>query len=253
MHANNESKDLLYEILIRPLIGIIWVNYNEAVIPNPLCGQFWFVWVLIFIRILHSFTSRLSLKGKLSYSLLPIIIVYVAYYFHIKTIFYIDRILIAYPFFALGNIIKQTNILDKVYALSRTTILHKKFLIIIMTILLPCFLYYINNKLFINKRFDMFYYELGKNVFWYYLMNIINIICLIILCTNFKQSKICTDISNGTFLILGLHLYMILYIWGRIWYFFIDPTRITMLACTLLVCIPLIQYSQKHIPMLIGK
>lgn len=70
MHASNEPKDLLYEVLIRPLMGIIWVNYNETTIPNPLCGQFWFVWVLIFIRILHSFTNKLSLKGKLLTSLL---------------------------------------------------------------------------------------------------------------------------------------------------------------------------------------
>lgn len=50
----------LYELMLRPVIGITWCYYKSADFSNPLLAQFWFVWVLIILRWSYQYISTQS-------------------------------------------------------------------------------------------------------------------------------------------------------------------------------------------------
>lgn len=115
-------------------------------------------------------------------------------------------------------------------------------------VLLMCSIGYFINQ----SSVDMFLFELGNSIIVYYLMAVIGTYALILFCQILPQNLIIEQISIGTFLILAMHLILIRQL-IQINIIQWDKSRLLELAIILIICIPLIIFSKKYLPILLGK
>lgn len=245
MHAGGGTD--FYELVIRPILGITWCYYKGSPIPNPLCGQFWFVWVLLIIRYLYRIIAGQSLSFKLIICFLCIIYSSIIYHFEIFTFFYIDRFVMALPFFIVGNLLKNIKIVSCDWGGGKIRKKYKNVLLSMLLMLLCIFVYYIFN----NEMPDMFHFRLGNSVILFYIVAFVGTYSLMLFCKVLPEYNIVKTISIGTFLILALHLIILSYL--NLSIIEIDKTRILALMIVLLICVPCISVANRRWPILLGK
>ena len=234
-----------YEILLRPLIGIFWCYYKTSEHTNPLLAQFWFVWVLIILKWLYRYIYPFSIKNKFILVIGCICFAIVTYHFNIRTFFYIDRTIIALPFFMLGNMSNEYQLFtSKIGGVKGCNSATKA--IISLVLLIGCT---ILGKYSGNLGVDMFHFRMGNSVILYYILALAGTFSLILGCQALPRVKIIELISTGTFLILAIHLIIVQYLQDII----PDPTRIIIASGIVLACVPVIQLIKNICPLLLGK
>lgn len=245
MHANGGTD--FYELIIRPILGITWCYYKGSPIPNPICGQFWFVWVLLIMKYLYRIIAGRSLLLKLVVCFVCIIYSSIMYHFGSSTFFYIDRLLMAFPFFIAGNLFR--NIKDVSYGLGGGKIRkqYRNVLFSMILMLLCIFVYYVFN----NDMPDMFHFRFGKSIILYYVVAFMGTYSLLLFCKVLPEYNIMKTISTGTFLILAMHLIILSYL--NFFIIAMDKTRILALLIVLLICVPCISVANRKSPILLGK
>lgn len=242
-HANPGTD--FNELLIRPLIGITWCYYKNNPITNPVCAQFWFVWVLIIIKWLYRFIAHRSDTVKIAVCVLCIVYSCMIYQLNIRTLFYIDRSILAFPFFIIGNMLhgERYHTLVKPVGGGKICLLHSAVLIVLIVVV---------NMLINGYRPDIFHYQLGNSVLLFYALAFIGTYAVILFTQLLPKFQMIEVISKGTFLILALHLYLLGWI-EKIPFVGADPTKIVILLIICLLCYPMIRGSNKYVPLLLGK
>ncbi len=108
---NMESQDdfSFYKLVIKPLIGVVYVrNWSDALV-----NQMWFVWVLILLKVLYRHIYDHF------YKYIPMILVgclcwcCLLNFLGVKTLFYVDRCIMALPFFMAGNLFERFQIFSQ--------------------------------------------------------------------------------------------------------------------------------------------
>jgi fucose 4-O-acetylase-like acetyltransferase len=190
--------NLNFDSLIwKPVLGL-WVY--DRTIATPMCGVFWFVATLFFIRILASVLLKFN-NNYIIFSINVFSIILIPCFPPVYDfLFYSERILMGIPFFLTGYLIKKINLFEYIKH-SRGTL---KFLILLLLFMLAVFMSVCNG------RIDVFDYNFGNNAFIFYFDALIGSLFLFILCQIipiFKQSiqNILYIISINTIIILGLH------------------------------------------------
>lgn len=237
------------ELILHPILGITWCYYKNNPFTIPLCSQFWFVWVLIIMKFAYRFIALKSSRYRLIICLLCILYTTIISHLHIETFFYIDRTICAFPFFILGNMF-STKYIYSANKIPNNTFNQKliNLLLSLALVLLMCSIGYFINQ----SSVDMFLFELGNSIIVYYLMAVIGTYALILFCQILPQNLIIEQISIGTFLILAMHLILIRQL-IQINIIQWDKSRLLELAIILIICIPLIIFSKKYLPILLGK
>lgn len=161
-----------------------------------------------------------------------------------QNFFYIDRAILAFPFFAVGTMLRG-NIKEK----TDSCLMKRGGYIMIALIMIG--LVFIVNHYFNVERFDMFHFKIGKSAIVYYVSSMLGTFCVLMISRQLPMLRYISDISIGTFLILGLHLKILQYVW----YLHVqeDPTRLLALGIVLAICLPLIKICEKKKPLFLGK
>lgn len=236
-----QSDTSFYELICRPILGIVWVRGNN----NSFVNQLWFVWVLILLKCLYRYIYDRCPK------FIPLILVACVSYccllnaLGLKTVFYVDRCIMSLPFFMMGNLCKHYSCLKISKILSRKmggVIGITFFLLIAIDV----------SRLYSGKSMDMYAFRMGYSGLAYYMLAFLGTLALILIVRILPANKIVRKISTGTFLILALH-YQILRLLELNDIVFSDITRLSSLAVIMVLCYPLILFSEKHCPILLGK
>ena len=241
-----EQECVSFTDCMRPIFGTILLQLN-APFSCELNGVTWFLPALFLMHLVTDVCHRQK-YGRSIMLLLTIIsiVLYGAnkYYHHMPFITY-HGFIRCLCFFFMGNLCRQTGYLKKYH-------LPKDLLIGGSTLLLSIALFYwhIHENNFI------------RHILLYYVVNFFSVIGIIYLCRclNRIRPQVVTIISIGTMLIFGTHRIII----GFIDYTFEKMFQITdicypwheaiVIAIAIeLVIFPIILYSQKHRPILLGK
>ena len=160
--------------------------------------------------------------------------------------FYITRTIACYPFFAFGNIFRNYDLINKFKEKCNRN------LYIIASIFVFCSIVLATHQIG-NWGVDIFHYRFGKSVTFFYFSAFILTFCLLIFCLHIPHKiKFITDISDGTLLILGIHMFII-EMTKPIVLFQTDFTKLLLLFVILMICWPIITKCRKSAPLLLGK
>lgn len=237
-----EEDTLLSELIIKPTYGIFACNYMGNPWTHPLVGQFWFVWVLIIIKFLFRYLRNYSDKKLIIINMCCIIVVALWNITGFRTLYYIDRVILALPFFITGQLCRRghSKVCSFILSSGRKTQ-------IVNILVMACGLAYYH-FLYEYGRPDMFHFKIGHSAILYYACSFAGTSLLIHICKRLDYNKIIKNISNGTFVILALHLYML-----NFNFISFDPTCILFLGCILTSLYPVIIFFDKYFPVMLGK
>ncbi|WP_424243901.1 fucose 4-O-acetylase-like acetyltransferase [Elusimicrobium posterum] len=226
-------------LVLRYIYGIVSPYYVDSY-ALPVLAQFWFIFVLVFMKCFYKYLSKL----KNNYIWAFLVFCIAVSYFQKETNvfwFFISRTLLAFPFFILGNMLRKTNIIDKVISWK----IHSKLIIFALLVILFLSLGRLNGI----QRTDMFHFSTGNSILLYYLCALAgscSSILLALLIGN-KKNKIIKTYALGTFFILATHMHLM-----RVLRIFIESPFIVFLLIMLLSYYPIL-VLQKHCPLLLGK
>lgn len=187
-------KPITFEnLLSRPILGLIIHDFNIGI---PICGAFWFVLVIFILRLIYPIIHKI----RIIHIAFIIFCLFTAFKSNQAPengiLFLPQRAIIAYPFFLFGIYIKKhQTILSKINRWEISLLLCS-FIILIL------FSYYLGT-------FDL--YSCNLNYFpLYYCIGIIGFIFIYTLSnklsSRYGNPSFIQNISNGTLVILGLHI-----------------------------------------------
>ena len=231
---------------LKPIIGT-FLGQLDSCFSCQLNGVTWF---LISLFIMHWITDTCNRQksGKvwmLGISFLAMIFYGLNKYTHFAPYLTFHGLVRCIPFFFLGNAIRQASWLKEV-KLGRELAIG----LAALTTSLLLFYWHIHEDLFI------------LHIILYFIVNAISIFAIICLwrCANKLRSRLALWISIGTMMVFGLHriimglidfgiekafhLSNITYTW---------PESAIIAICIELILLPLIIYSFRHYPLLLGK
>lgn len=238
-HSNGEFT--VEEVLFRPVLGIFFCNYFDYQWTNPLLPQFWFVWVLIFIKFIYRYIFKLTERQLIIISIFCLLYTAVIINLDFHTFYIIDRSLVALPFFILGNLFrKESTVVYKLITINS----NRKLCITTILFLLGLLYFWYNIDI---HRPDLFALSLGSSALLYYIIALSGTMLLICFIKKMQRNHIIEIISTGTFGILALHLYMLHDI------LFLEPTRFFATTIILILLYPYILFANKYCPILLGK
>lgn len=228
------------DFLIKPILGLVIHDFDTG---TPICGSFWFVLVIFILRVTHPIINKL----KIIQFIFIIFCLFTAYYSNQDPekgiLFLPQRAIIAYPFFLIGIYIKKHMTLlsmTKQWSIGL-------FLLSFITLFL--FSFYLGT-------FDL--YNCNLNYFpAYYFLGITGFIFIYIisykLSYKFGNPPFIQNISNGTLVILGLHIIILSLLNKLINYInFTGKGELLSIITIFVLYYPTILIL-KHFPLLIGK
>ncbi|MBO7337645.1 MAG: acyltransferase family protein [Paludibacteraceae bacterium] len=222
------------------LIKTFWCYYPTSKWGHGLLCQMWFVWVLIIIKLACGLIARRGERLKLGVILACVVYTAIVYHNDVRTWFYLDRSICALPFFLAGNMARGMKIdVDKLSSIRNIAIAAAMMTICVVVTL----------KTY-DRSIDMFHFRLGRNAILYYTTAAIGTALCIMICTKLPRAKAIEILSNGTLLILAIHIWLYQYLDE---YFIFDKTRITETLAIVLICLPLVYITEKWCPILLGK
>jgi fucose 4-O-acetylase-like acetyltransferase len=188
--------------LIKPFLGMIFgVGYNtefSMMVDVPL----WFLPGLFFTKIIHSVLQLIFKNNTLYYLLSNVLIIGIVIFLkniNIDLLFSLDSALLAFPFFAIGYVLKNKNTLKPMEQM------HKKHLLIFMVLATIGYIILVLTVP-VNGRIDINSCNYGKNILLFYIIGMIGIISTIFLSLLYTHHRrIITIISNGTIIIMAFH------------------------------------------------
>lgn len=237
----------VFDYVIKPIIGLIFLQI-ETPISSPVNGAMWFIAVLVIMRLIAHACNRQ--KNTDLYMIISAVFFWVLYIYtrheDILRSTTIEGLLLCTPLFLLGNITKRHQWIDKVSLKSDTC---WAFLLIGISVLVS--FAYANPTSFSIQMISLFIVMITASYGILFLCKVLN---------NISFSVI-RNISIGTLMIMGLH------------WMFIGTTNFTIersfsfnngiqyswyISIIFAICIdaaiyPIIIFSKKHFPILIGK
>lgn len=217
--------------------------WNQAFLPK--ITPFWFIWVLVVIKVLYAWLGNKSICMKSIFAMVCILYCIVANKTKCSLPFLLDRTFIAIPFYILGNIFRIKDYSTKILSLKPWL---KLVLILIGIVLLVWSLYIIGTY----DMFSMYEYTANKSILWYYIISLVGTLTLLLCCEKLPYNKVVEHLSEGTLLILALHL-TLMKVLGKIGALDIEPTELLVCLLVCLICIPFIILSKKYFPIALGK
>lgn len=239
-YSNSGVWNGLYQIIVRPLIGVVWLDNNHP-IPKPYCGQFWFVWVLMIMKYMYRFISKT--KGWIVCMILGVSLLYAIVIGHtgFRTFFYLDRSIVAFPFFSVGVLSAKYKWIDRF--IPREKSLSACAMIVFVLIIYLCSFIY-------EDKVDLVHLWFGPSVILYYVFAFVLTILFITMIICLKNNCIVENISSGTFLLLGLQFYILGFLQLLP---IVESTYIIVTTIFVLICYPLILFSNRYCPIMLGK
>jgi fucose 4-O-acetylase-like acetyltransferase len=242
--------------IIEPLFGMFFgIGYNTDIsimIDVPL----WFLIGLFFTKIFHSIIIKFCKLNTCHYLLCTYIIISLVY--TIKTLeidfyFSIDSAMLAFPFFAVGNMMGKHGIFKNFTNINIT----KRHLLVFFLLGIFSLLMLIN-AMPINGRVDVNSTFFGENIVAFYCIAFIGIIATIFLSLLYiKDFKIINILSKGTILIMAFHgipigiIFRLIGLRGED--IVINPIiGMIVSTITLLLFIAPIIFVQKYAPIIMG-
>lgn len=236
LFKNDLNNYSLFDLTISPIIGIFWLNYEDTtyyVMARP----FWFVWVLIMIKFIYKYLYK-SRFFFYTYFILSLLYIYMMNKYGIKTYYYIDRIVVAMPFFAFGVMLRKTNIVS-----FYNSIVQKIYYILFYSCIIGVSYYYsCHNCTF---RYDMNGLDFGDSIFVYYVTSAATSFALMKLCVLLPYNKTIELISKGTIPILALHMTLLGWCY-KITFLHFDIIFISQAIIVIGLCIPIIILGNKY-------
>lgn len=180
----------LENILLKPL--------NYYLTGDSRMGPMWFLIALFWMRIFYNYLSGLFTSRILFWS--AIIFSIIVYYTSFRcNIYQISATIFAFPFYCLGHYCRVYNWVDRYAQISSFYRMGFTFVLVLLSIVCTLFCGEIN----LNAL------ELGHNIFCYYFTSFIGIAMAFSFSLFFKGNEKIAIISQGTLLILGLHMWLI--------------------------------------------
>lgn len=251
-----EHGDIGINDALKPVVGTFLLQLNSD-ISCELNGVTWFLPALFLMHMVTEACNRQK-YGKTMMLILTIIciILYGANkYYHYAPYITYHGFIRCLCFFFMGNVFRQKNILrqsnrlpDRITAIN----VRKEFVIGLSTLIISLLLFYWHIH---EERFVL-------HILLYYVVNLFSVYGIIYLCRclNNIRLKVVTIISIGTMLIFGIHRILIGIIDYTVEKFsylsdiFYDWYECILLALVIeLTLLPIILWSQKHCPILLGK
>ena len=245
-----QDEALSLTICIKPILGTILGQLNSS----SSCELNGVTWFLLSLFIMHWITDICNQKknGKflmISISLLAIILYGANKYYHFAPYLTFHGLVRCICFFFMGNVFRQSNKLtDKITDIN----VRKELVIGLSTLIISLLLFYWHIH---EERFVL-------HILLYYVVNLFSVYAIIHLCRSLNNIRlgVVTTISIGTMLIFGVHRILI----GIIDYaveksFHLSDSFYDWYECILLaliielILLPIILWSQKHCPLLLGK
>lgn len=226
----------------KSLLGMIFC-WDKDFLPK--ITPFWFVWVLVMIKIVYGFLNKLDRTRKIYMGCLCVVYCVLANLAHKSLPFLLDRLIIAMPFYICGNLFRVEKWDAKVFGLPFTYKLSIVFMCLLVMLLT---LNYSGSY----DMFSMYYYTGGRSILWYYLISFMGTIALLLCCERLSSNKYVELLSEGTLLILATHL-SVMKILDKFGLFYIEPTEILVCSLLCVLCIPFILFSRKYFPYALGK
>lgn len=226
----------LYDLFIKPLAGF-W--FYDGIIGRPMCRPFWFVVVLLLMKLFYLWVRPTSLNV-----IIVILCLVFSYSLNGKCnftyFFLLQKCVIAYPFFLFGIYLRKVNIMT---IIGNAKLLYKGLICIFGFSIVAI-------SISFNGFVDLYFLSLGNSVITYFFISIIGSVSLFVCCSIFTNlpSHI-TNIARGTLVILGLHGFILLKILGHV------PIKDSFILTVLTIAIlyfPLL-YILKHFPVAVGR
>lgn len=248
-HELYANEPLIYA-LGKPLAGMFLGIGRSTQYSTMLNPSLWFLVGLFFVRMIHKIIAMIC-KERICYyiagSCITIIIMIILKYIHKPLILSIDCAILAFPYFALGNIAQKKGIIE---------FLEKNNKLLNIIISLVCYTGIVIAVKY-NGQADMSHFIYGKNGFLFYILGMAGITATVCLSTLYKHEiKIITIISSGTMIILALHNLLNLYIYKVINLFTHQisfPGIIIISAVNILLTTIVIVIAKKHFPIILGE
>lgn len=200
----------------------------------------WFIYTLIFLKILYQYTSRLSIFVSVLFIVASIVIKneLIGYAFDNSLL----NVLLAYPFFVMGNIIHPYlgNIGNR--QIGKVDLF-----------LLPIALFTVYFLAMINGTVDVCYFSYGNNVIFFIIGSLMGTIFVYEISKMFEHiDKACLrTLSLGTIVILGFHGLFVSHLFSKI----VGGQNLLAILFSMIIVllfVPIIYFVEKHIPYLVG-
>lgn len=172
---------------------------EKVVLGESTMGPMWFLLALFWMRLVYNW--GLQLIKQYTYIIIlsiSIITSFIAYYMQMNINYYqITAFLLGFPFYCFGALFKQIDIIE-IIKIKKYSIIYA-IIFLCLSLLLLRFAGSIN----LNAL------NTGNNIVLYYMSGLVGILSIMAFCQNLPSKKIITTISEGTLVILGLHMVLI--------------------------------------------
>lgn len=228
----NELPSGVHELVIKPMLGIVLFG-NSA---HPMNGPCWFLVTLFFIKVIMTMLTEHRTMWYMIIGMALMAVIFDKIRFTGSD--FMGRICFSFPFYCTGYLIKD-------YVLrfvEMKAIMRLLLLMVALTVLIAVSLY--------NTRGGILSYHFGKSIFLYYLTGFVGAFSVICLFSFLRKISlgIVTFISNGTLVILGIHIMLLSYV-------SIVRTGNAFLTAgiCLLLTLPFIYLFNNYTPKMVGK
>lgn len=211
----------------------------------PKITPFWFIWILVMIKVIYSFINHLELKSKVFVGSLCVVYCILANLTDKTLPFIFDRTIIALPFYICGNIFRVKNLMARIFALPK----YLKLLFCICGIVTLLLTLKLAGS---YDMFSMYQYTKGRSVLWYYVISLMGTLVLALCCEKLLKNKYIETISEGSLLILAMHM-SFLKILNKVGVFNFDLSQVFLGIIICALCVPLIKLSKMYFPYALGK
>ena len=226
-------------------IDAYWFVRNIAFGMVAGLDMLWFVYTLIFLKIIHQFCH----SDRFFFALIVVMLALAYVYNHsdlsglpffLKEPNAVVDVCTAYPFFALGVLLR--NYKEVINALDNKVMLIATF---------ACGLLLVSVGCSYNGYVSMFCCNYGGNFSLFFVGALAGAVMIWTLSKSFGHApKVITIISGGTIIILGFHKMLIDLVWA-----FFTPSVLDVFfaALIILLFIPFIIATEKYFPLMAGK
>jgi fucose 4-O-acetylase-like acetyltransferase len=246
---NNEP---LTDIIAKPIIGMVFGIGRSTGYSTMINVPLWFLLGLFCTKILHGIIIVVS-KRCIAYYVAAIgvciVIMFGLKFLNLPLPFSMTCAVLAFPYFAIGNIIRQYELIKSIDRNSQARVLMAIVIAVIGYVIIIIGVKY-------NGKADINNFIYGRDALLFYMLGFIGIsstICLSLLYR--RKNKLITTVSNGTIIILASHNLLNGYMLKLTNIIGIEQTlTITIIVSiiNILVTVIPIKIIQKHIPVIIG-
>lgn len=232
------------EHIIKPFYGLCLGNGYSGTDYVMLNIPLYFLIALFWVRVLFYFYDHIIVCFKVITILGCLVFIYVENKIGIDFYFSIDSAIMAFPFFAIGNLLSQKKML-----ICFTAAKWKVLLLFIVTIFLEFFCACINGRVDINHCLY------GLNLFLFYISAIVGILMVIAFCSLWVRQAFIQTLSNGTMLVIAFGTASASFILFVIKKCDINTDIKSLLGTfgALILLYPIIKLVQRYFPVLLGK